>query len=79
LGPNETVPNIPRLFHLFNEKWNIYTHSNASKPHVPWTPDARDIEWKARAEQYMQEVSKDYDACMVINDSYKILAVSKGA
>ncbi|MGM0965523.1 CheR family methyltransferase [Bacillus pumilus] len=79
LGPNETVPNIPRLFHLFNEKWNIYTHSNVSKPHVPWTPDARDIELKARAEQYMQEVSKDYDACMIINDSDRILAVSKGA
>ncbi|MCV6901036.1 hypothetical protein OE165_28790, partial [Escherichia coli] len=47
--------------------------------HVPWTPDARDIELKARAEQYMQEVSKDYDACMIINDSDKILAVSKGA
>ena len=79
LGPNETVPNIPRLFHLFNEKWNIYTHSNISKPHVPWTSDARDIELKARAAQYMKEVSEDYDACMVINDSDKILAVSKGA
>nr|MDF9459541.1 protein-glutamate O-methyltransferase CheR [Bacillus pumilus] len=79
LGPNETVPNIPRLFHLFNEKWNIYTHSNVSKPHVPWALNARDIELKARAAQYMQEVSEDYDACMIINDSDEILALSNGA
>ncbi|MBD3861010.1 PAS domain-containing protein [Bacillus sp. 28A-2] len=79
LGPNETVPDIPRLFHLFNEKWNIYTHSNDPKHNVPWARDAHDVELKKRAAQYMQEVSKDYDACMVVDDCDKILAVSQGA
>ncbi|PCK22408.1 histidine kinase [Bacillus pumilus] len=79
LGPNETVPNIPRLFHLFNEKWNIYTQSNVPKYNVYSTHDACLVELKERAAQYMKEVSKDYDACLVINDFDKILAISKGA
>lgn len=73
--PDETVPNIPRLFQLFNEKWNIYTHSNISTSSVH---DARDAKLQKRAAQYMQEVSEDYDACMVINDGNKILAMSNG-
>lgn len=79
LGPNETVPNIPRLFQLFNEKWNIYTYSNLPAPSVPWVHDARDAELKKRAAQYMKDVSEDYDACIVINDCNKILAMSNGA
>ncbi|AOZ87875.1 histidine kinase [Bacillus xiamenensis] len=78
LGPNETVPNIPRLFHLFNEKWNIYTHSNVSKHNVPWAQDSCDMELKERAAQYMKEIAQD-DACIVINDCDKILAMSEGA
>lgn len=68
LGPNETVPNVPCLFHLLNEKWNIYTHS-----------DTCHEELQERAAQFMKEVSGDYDACMVINDGDKVLAVSSGA
>ncbi|WP_312609251.1 hypothetical protein, partial [Mammaliicoccus sciuri] len=45
----------------------------------PWVYDARDAELKKRAAQYMEEVSEEYDACMVINDCDKILAMSNGA
>ncbi|MED0684282.1 CheR family methyltransferase [Bacillus altitudinis] len=73
LGPNEKVPNIPRLFHLFNEKWNIYTHSNVPKYNAGHT------ELKERAVQYMEEVEREYDACFIIDDCEKILAISNGA
>lgn len=73
LGPNEKVPNIPRLFHLFNEKWNIYTHSNVPKYNAGHT------ELKKRAVQYMKEVEQEYDACFIIDDCEKILAISNGA
>ena len=73
LGPNETVPNIPRLFHLLNEKWNIYTHSN-----VP-NYNAGHTDLKERAAQYMKEVEQEYDACFIIDDCEKILAISNGA
>ncbi|MFB7034838.1 CheR family methyltransferase [Bacillus altitudinis] len=73
LGPNEKVPNIPRLFHLFNEKWNIYTHSNVPKYNAGHT------ELKERAVQYMKEVEQEYDACFIIDDCEKILAISNGA
>ncbi|WP_338335325.1 CheR family methyltransferase [Bacillus altitudinis] len=73
LGPNEKVPNIPRLFHLLNEKWNIYTHSNVPKYNVGHT------ELKKRAVQYMKEVEQEYDACFIIDDCEKILAISNGA
>ncbi|MEK5496432.1 CheR family methyltransferase [Bacillus sp. FSL M8-0077] len=73
LGPNETVPNIPRLFHLLNEKWNIYTHSNVPKYNAGHT------ELKERAAQYMKEVEQEYDACFIIDDHEKILAISNGA
>ncbi|WP_342462397.1 CheR family methyltransferase [Bacillus sp. FSL R5-0286] len=73
LGPNEKVPNIPRLFHLFNEKWNIYTHSNVPKYNAGRT------ELKERAVQYMKEVEQEYDACFIIDDCEKILAISNGA
>ncbi|OJT53770.1 CheR family methyltransferase [Bacillus altitudinis] len=73
LGPNEKVPNIPRLFHLFNEKWNIYTHSNVPKYNAGHT------ELKERAVQYMEEVEQEYDACFIIDDCEKILAISNGA
>ncbi|WP_226567074.1 CheR family methyltransferase [Bacillus stratosphericus] len=79
LGPNETVPNIPRLFHLLNEKWNIYTHSNVPKYNVYSRHDACPVELKERAAQYMKEVSEDYDEYLVINDCDKILAISNGA
>ncbi|ATH71499.1 CheR family methyltransferase [Bacillus altitudinis] len=73
LGPNEKVPNIPRLFHLFNEKWNIYTYSNVPKYNAGHT------ELKERAVQYMKEVEQEYDACFIIDDCEKILAISNGA
>ncbi|KAJ0072357.1 ATP-binding protein [Bacillus altitudinis] len=73
LGPNEKVPNIPRLFHLLNEKWNIYTHSNVPKYNAGHT------ELKERAVQYMKEVEQEYDACFIIDDCEKILAISNGA
>lgn len=73
LGPNEKVPNIPRLFHLFNEKWNIYTHSNVPKYNAGHT------ELKERAVQYMKEVEQEYDACFIIDDCEQILAISNGA
>ncbi|MGE7170114.1 CheR family methyltransferase [Bacillus altitudinis] len=73
LGPNEKVPNIPRLFHLLNEKWNIYTHSNVPKY------NAGHAELKERAVQYMKEVEQEYDACFIIDDCEKILAISNGA
>ncbi|MER3113306.1 CheR family methyltransferase [Bacillus altitudinis] len=73
LGPNEKVPNIPRLFHLLNEKWNIYTHSNVPKYNAGRT------ELKERAVQYMKEVEQEYDACFIIDDCEKILAISNGA
>ncbi|WP_426457973.1 CheR family methyltransferase [Bacillus altitudinis] len=73
LGPNEKVPNIPRLFHLLNEKWNIYTHSNVPKYNAGHT------ELKERAIQYMKEVEQEYDACFIIDDCEKILAISNGA
>lgn len=73
LGPNEKVPNIPRLFHLLNEKWNIYTHSNVLKYNAGHT------ELKERAVQYMKEVEQEYDACFIIDDCEKILAISNGA
>ncbi|MCM3062943.1 CheR family methyltransferase [Bacillus sp. FSL W7-1582] len=73
LGPNEKVPNIPRLFHLLNEKWNIYTHSNVPKYNAGRT------ELKERAVQYMKEVEQEYDACFIIDDCEQILAISNGA
>ncbi|MGD7062094.1 CheR family methyltransferase [Bacillus altitudinis] len=73
LGPNEKVPNIPRLFHLLNEKWNIYTHSNVPKY------NAGHPELKERAVQYMKEVEQEYDACFIIDNCEKILAISNGA
>ncbi|WP_342499420.1 CheR family methyltransferase [Bacillus sp. FSL W7-1034] len=73
LGPNEKVPNIPRLFHLLNEKWNIYTHSNVPKYNAGHT------ELKERAVQYMKELEQEYDACFIIDDCEKILAISNGA
>ncbi|MCY7532796.1 CheR family methyltransferase [Bacillus altitudinis] len=73
LGPNEKVPNIPRLFHLLNEKWNIYTHSNVPKYNAGRT------ELKKRAVQYMKEVEQEYDACFIIDDCEQILAISNGA
>ncbi|MDI6646488.1 CheR family methyltransferase [Bacillus altitudinis] len=73
LGPNEKVPNIPRLFHLLNEKWNIYTHSNVPKYNAGRT------ELKERAVQYMKEVEQEYDACFIIDDCEKILTISNGA
>ncbi|UOG08545.1 CheR family methyltransferase [Bacillus altitudinis] len=73
LGPNEKVPNIPRLFHLFNEKWNIYTHSNVPKYNAGHT------ELKERAVQYMKEVEQEYDACFIIDDCEQILTISNGA
>ncbi|TFW45839.1 CheR family methyltransferase [Bacillus sp. 005/A4HT-01/001] len=73
LGPNEKVPNFPRLFHLLNEKWNIYTHSNVPKYNAGRT------ELKERAVQYMKEVEQEYDACFIIDDCEQILAISNGA
>ncbi|OLP63343.1 Sporulation kinase E [Bacillus pumilus] len=79
LGPNETVPNIPRLFQLLNEKWNIYTHTNVPTCHESTKYDTFQQELEERAAQYMNEMSEDYDACLVIDDSDNILAISNGA
>ncbi|MFJ5963971.1 CheR family methyltransferase [Bacillus sp. NPDC093026] len=79
LGTNDKVPNIPHLFHLLNERWNIYTHSSVPKCNEHPNNAKFHEELKKRAAEYMKEVSANYDACMVINDCDKILAISNGA
>ncbi|MGE6630781.1 CheR family methyltransferase [Bacillus sp. NPDC077027] len=78
LGPDEKVHDLSRLFHLFNEKWSIYTHSDVPMLNEKEQKNLYDQALKEKAQQYVEEACKGHDACMVINDQNEILAVSKG-
>ncbi|MFS0655067.1 CheR family methyltransferase [Bacillus sp. 179-C3.3 HS] len=78
-GANENVPKNPRLFRLIDHKWNIFTPTHNPASQVDLGQNRRDLELKERAIQYVNEMSKGYDACLVVNEKNEILAMSKGA